>query len=216
MNITCLDENLQLIYIQEDLKKISEDKIKKIFSMLKGVNIANVEGIKRNLPDVSYNNVISYIKKSKSIYNNFLKEKQSRSDLQNELKDIRDITISSLKSLRQQMEFKNSSKVSIIDRILIRIHNLFSKYGKLSLTVGILIKIVAKLGFYFFELYHTFPELLIIFNVAAKLAPLAIYGIIGGILLLLIAYILKLIIEKKEKDRNVPRSYGKNPYETEE
>lgn len=201
-----LNDNLQYIYLQEDFKKFTKDKVLSFFNSIISKDVNKIEKLKYITPEVSYNNIITHAKKSEILYKN-IKELDKKIKPSN-LKDVEVITTATLLTIKATRKKKDN----ILDKIITTLSNFFQKYGKLVLTAAVLVKIISFLGKYFWELHHQIPELRDIFNSAKFLNQYSIYGIIAGVIMLLISFLLNLFY-KKRKDENNYQDKGSNPYE---
>ena len=207
MHTDFLEEQLNLIYIQEDLKNLYPEKIKEIIYKMKKVNQDNILNLKRHLPSVSsYNTIVAYAKKNPELYSNYLKEKRKKSNLPEESKNIRDMAIASFKTLHQYAVKQNHPKVSIIKLLLDELEEYLASAGIWFLTIGVGTKLLVFLS----RTFKIFNDL-----VDVNDHPAMKFFIIIGTCLLLISWSISKMRNRKKKKKETS-SYGKNPYDTSE
>ena len=208
---TFLDEQLELIYLQEDLRSFTKDKIEKLVKLIiKHPNEDTLLKVSNIVPDVTLKNIETYISKSSELKKNIDIEARKPSTLPTDLKRAYDITAGSLKTLKLSMS--SSEKVGLADRLLTGLHYLYADIGKSLSTAGVIVKVITFLAKYLWELHMQIPELRIIFNLAAVAEPYALGAIIYGVICLLLAFLFKLWRDKRrEAKKYIPKS--SNSYE---
>jgi hypothetical protein len=210
MKADFLEEQLNLIYIQEDLKSFTPEKIKNIFSKVKKINPDNATDIKNQLPHVaSYNTIVAFAKKNPGLYDNYLKEKRKKSNLSEETKNIRDMSVAAVKTLHQHAVINKNPKAQLIKEILDEIQEFFVSVGAYFLFVGGLVKLTIFLANRFKIIYELLPEL----TSSKNDDVIATYLIIIGVCLMLISYAITILRKaskrrkKKDKSTSAKKSY---------
>ncbi len=212
-----LDETLTVIYIQEDLKLFSKDKVKQLVRVLKNPTEKSIETAAKLVPNTpSLNSIEMFVKKKSPEFKKSVDvEKRKARNMTPENSQVYALTITSLNQLRNKARIMDNEKMAkIVDNLILKVHFIFKKYGTLALQVGIIVKIIAILGKYLWELGNTFPILFSIFNISAKVAPYTPYAIAAGIILLILAWLLKLWYESRQEEREYKDS-DSNPYTNE-
>jgi hypothetical protein len=205
-----LDEQLQLIYIQENLKSFNYNKIKNLLKTIKDPKDEELKKLSKMLPKTEMHNIQSMASKSPDVKKYYEEEMKKTTNLPPDVAKLQAYIASCFNVLKSHTDKKSDS---FVDKAILTLYNICKKYGTYGLTAGLAIKLIAFLGKYLWEFHIQFPELRDIFNLSSELSPVATKLIIISIFILIIAFLLKVWLESRRSKGDYRTGKSKSPYE---
>lgn len=206
-----LDEQLQLFYIQENLKSFNYNKIRNVLKTIKNPKEEDLEKLSKILPKTEMSNIQTMASKSSVVKKFYEEEMKKPTNLPQDTAKLQAYTVACFSVLKS---YGNKKADSFIDKVIISLYGIFKKYGTYGVTAGLAIKLIAFLGKYLWEFHIQFPELRDIFNIASELSPAATKLIIISLFLLIIAFLLKVWLDSRRSKGDYGSSgKSKSPYE---
>lgn len=140
-----LDDSLTVIYIDENLKSLSQEKIKAILGRLRKPTANDLKAANDIFPKKELKDIVLYAtKKSPEFKKQYESEKRKAKGKSEDINVLQGLSMASAKQLKGIAQQKGGSKAAkMVDNLLIKLTYLFKDYGKGLLTTGIILKLIS-------------------------------------------------------------------------